>query len=126
MNKLFNQQVNRKNTSTYKWDFQTDNNNLPFWIADSDYETAPCVKEGLKEVASFGVYGYNAVPDRFKEAICSWYKNRYDSLIDKEWIVPMTGVILEIRILLEILTKKMKELSFKHLFIILFITLLME
>lgn len=106
MQKLFNQQVNRKNTSTYKWDFQTDNNNLPFWIADSDYETAPCVKEGLKEVASFGVYGYNAVPDRFKEAICSWYKNRYDSLIDKEWIVPMTGVILEIRILLEILTKE--------------------
>ena len=106
MQKLFNQQVNRKNTSTYKWDFQTDNNNLSFWIADSDYETAPCVKEGLKEVASFGVYGYNAVPDRFKEAIFIWYKNRYDSLIDKEWIVPMTGVILEIRILLEILTKE--------------------
>ena len=94
MQKLFNQQVNRKNTSTYKWDFQTDNNNLPFWIADSDYETAPCVKEGLKEVASFGVYGYNAVPDRFKEAICSWYKNRYNTALDKEWIVPMTGVII--------------------------------
>ncbi len=106
MNKLFNQQINRKNTSTYKWDFQTDNNNLPFWIADSDYETAPCVKEGLKEVASFGVYGYNAVPDRFNEAICNWYKNRYNSTLDKEWIIPMTGVILEIRILLEILTKE--------------------
>lgn len=106
MQKLFNQQVNRKNTSTYKWDFQTDNNNLPFWIADSDYETAPCVKEGLKEVSSFGVYGYNAVPDRFKEAICSWYKNRYNTALDKEWIVPMTGVILEIRILLEIITKE--------------------
>ncbi len=106
MYKLFNQSINRKNTSTYKWDFQTDNNNLPFWIADSDYQTAPSVIEGLKEVASFGVYGYNSVPDRFKEAICSWYKNRYNATLNKEWIIPMTGVILEIRILLEILTKE--------------------
>lgn len=106
MNKLFNQQINRKNTSTYKWDFQTDNNNLPFWIADSDYQTAPCVKEELKEVANFGVYGYNSVPDKFKEAICNWYKKRYNATIQNEWIIPTSGVILEIRILLEILTKE--------------------
>ena len=106
MQKLFNQEINRKNTSTYKWDFQTDNNNLPFWIADSDYQTAPCVKEELKEVANFGVYGYNSVPDKFKEAICNWYKKRYNATIQNDWIIPTSGVILEIRILLEILTKE--------------------
>ena len=106
MQKLFNQEINRKNTSTYKWDFQTDNNNLPFWIADSDYQTAPCVKEELKEVANFGVYGYNSVPDKFKEAICNWYKKRYNAIIQNDWIIPTSGVILEIRILLEILTKE--------------------
>lgn len=106
MQKLFNQEINRKNTSTYKWDFQTDNKNLPFWIADSDYQTAPCVKEELKEVANFGVYGYNSVPDKFKEAICNWYKKRYNATIQNDWIIPTSGVILEIRILLEILTKE--------------------
>lgn len=106
MNKLFNTKIDRKNTSTYKWDFQTDNNNLPFWIADSDYQTAPCVIDELKNIASFGVYGYNAVPDRFKEAICNWYAKRYNAQVEKEWIVPSTGVILEIRILLEFLTKE--------------------
>lgn len=105
MNKLFNKEINRKNTSTYKWDFQSDNNNLPFWIADSDYETAPCVKEALKEVADFGIYGYNAVPIRFKEAICNWYQKRYNSKVNKDWIVPTMGVILEIRTILEFLTK---------------------
>ena len=106
MNRLFNQSINRKNTSTYKWDFQTDNNNLPFWIADSDYQTAPCVLEELKKVASFGVYGYNSIPLKFQEAICNWYQKRYNSKIKTDWIIPTSGVILEIRILLEILTKE--------------------
>ena len=30
----------RKNTGTYKWDGQKNPNALPFWVADSDYETA--------------------------------------------------------------------------------------
>ncbi len=106
MNELFNTKVERRNTSTYKWDFQTDNNNLPFWIADSDYQTAPCVIEELKNISSLGVYGYNMVPESFKEAISSWYSKRYNAEVKKEWIVASTGVILEIRILLEFLTKE--------------------
>ncbi|MBQ8293076.1 MAG: pyridoxal phosphate-dependent aminotransferase [Bacilli bacterium] len=106
MNNLFNNKVNRKNTNTYKWDFQTNSDNLPFWIADSDYKTAPCVIEELQEVSKFGVYGYNQVPDKFKEVICSWYKKRYNADLNKEWIIPTTGVILEIRLMLEILTNK--------------------
>ena len=45
MNNLFNEKVNRKNTSTYKWDLQENKECLPFWIADSDYKTAPAVLE---------------------------------------------------------------------------------
>ena len=106
MNNLFNQKVNRKNTSTYKWDYQPNTESLPFSVADSDYKTAPCVLEGLKQVVDFGLYGYNVIPDRFYQAIIDWYKKRYDSIVLKEWIVPSTGVILEIRILLEVLTKE--------------------
>jgi len=106
MNNLFNEKVNRKNTSTYKWDLQEKENSLPFWIADSDYKTAPCVLKELKNVSEFGVYGYNLIPNRFKESIASWYKNRYNSNLKEEWIIPSTGVILEIRILLDVLTKE--------------------
>jgi len=105
MKNLFNENVNRKNTSTYKWDLQINQDNLPFWIADSDYKTAPCVLDELKKVSDFGVYGYNKVPIRFKDAIVSWYNKRYDSVIDKDWIIPSTGVILEMRILLDAIAK---------------------
>lgn len=106
MEKLFNEVVNRKNTSTLKWDNQKDYNSLPFWIADSDYKTAPCVLDELKEIASYGVYGYNAVPKRFNEAVAKWYKTRYNSTINEEWVIPSSGVVLEIRILLDVLTKE--------------------
>lgn len=106
MNNIFNEKVNRKNTSTYKWDFQQNSESLPFSVADSDYKTAPCVLAELQKVVDFGVYGYNVIPDRFYNAIINWYKKRYDSNVLKEWIIPSTGVILEIRILLEVLTKE--------------------
>ncbi len=106
MKKLFNEYTNRKDTSTYKWDLQANKECLPFWIADSDYKTAPVVLNELQEVATHGIYGYNLIPDRFNKAVVSWYKNRYDSTIKEEWIISTTGVILGIRLLLEVLTKE--------------------
>lgn len=104
MNKLFNEKHIRKNS--IKWDAQPKESDLPFWIADSDYSTAPCVLETLKEVACYGDYGYNMIPKQFNEAVCNWYKKRYDSNVLEEWVVPSTGVILSIRVLLDILTKE--------------------
>lgn len=104
MNKLFNEKHIRKNS--IKWDAQPKESDLPFWIADSDYSTAPCVLETLKEVACYGDYGYNMIPKQFYEAVCNWYKKRYDSNVLDEWVVPSTGVILSVRVLLDILTKE--------------------
>ena len=103
---LFNQKVNRKNTNTVKWDYQFSDDCIPLWIADSDYKTAPAVLEELKSLSDFGVYGYNRVPKRFNEAVVSWYKKRYDANVNEEWVIPSTGVILEMRILLDVITKE--------------------
>ena len=106
MEKMFNEIVNRKNTSTIKWDFQVNNESIPLWIADSDYKTAPSVLEELKSLSEYGVYGYNKVPQRFNEAVALWYKKRYNANVDYEWVIPSTGVILEMRILLDVITKE--------------------
>lgn len=104
MKNLFNKDIKRLHTSTYKWDEQKSDECLPFWIADSDYQTAPCVMEELQKTSLIGAYGYNKIPDAFNESIVSWYKKRYNSTLSKEWIVSTTGVILEIRMLLDVLT----------------------
>lgn len=103
MKELFNQELKR--IDTYKWDEQARKECLPFWIADSDYPTAPCVLASLEESSKLGAYGYNVVPNAFYDSIVCWYKKRYNTNLLKDWIVPTTGVILEIRMLIEILTK---------------------
>ena len=104
MEKLFNEKVVRKDS--IKWDKQISNESIPFWIADSDYKTAPAVLKELLNVSKEGIYGYNTIPFRFKTAVASWYKKRYNSYVNENWVIPSTGVILEIRILLEIFTKE--------------------
>ena len=106
MNNMFNEGINRKNTGAIKWDMQPKETDLPFWIADSDYPTAPCVLEALLNTTKQGAFGYNAVPNRFNQAVVSWYKKRYDSIIDESWVIPSSGVILSIRVLLDILTNE--------------------
>ena len=102
MKDLFNNKIKR--IDTIKWDAQNKNECLPFWIADSDYPTAPSVLESLEITSKLGAFGYNLIPDEFYNAIVKWYKKRYNSDLLKEWIVPTTGVILEIRMLLDVLT----------------------
>lgn len=102
----FNEKINRKNTSTLKWDNQVNVDCLPFWIADSDYKTYDSVIEELKETSLVGAFGYNAVPKRFSEAVSLWYKKRYNSNVPADAVLPSTGVLLIIRILLDVLTKE--------------------
>lgn len=103
MKDLFNKEIKRKDT--YKWNEQANGECLPFWIADSDYQSAPCIIEDLIRTSNEGAFGYNIIPCEFYNSIVNWYKKRYDTTVFKEWIVPTTGVILEIRMLLDILTK---------------------
>lgn len=106
MNELFDKNVDRKNMNSIKWVSQKDDNSIPFWIADSDYKTAPCVLEALEKTSHFGAYGYTMVSDCFYKAVSKWYLKRYNSIVKEEWIIPSTGVIIEMRVLLELLTNE--------------------
>lgn len=52
----FDQFVDRRGTTSIKWNFQNSfgqqNGLLSFWIADTDFPTAPAVVDALKSAAS--------------------------------------------------------------------------
>lgn len=106
MNELFNKKIDRKSIDSIKWIAQNSDEDIPFWIADSDYDIAKEIVETLKEVANFSSFGYTVVNDNFFKSIKHWYFKRYNSLVKEEWIIPSTGVIIEMRVLLELLTKE--------------------
>ncbi len=53
MENLFDKPVKRRGTGSLKWDVAE--NELPMWVADMDFETAPLVKEAILKRAIFYV-----------------------------------------------------------------------
>ena len=51
----FDQITDRRNTGSLKWDVAE--NELPMWVADMDFQTAPAVREAIEKRAAHGVFG---------------------------------------------------------------------
>jgi cystathionine beta-lyase len=89
----FDEIVSRRGTHSIKWDAAKKDEVLPMWIADMDFNTFPAVSEALMRTAEKGHFGYNTVPDDFYDAIILWWRKRHQLTIQKEWILPSTGVV---------------------------------
>lgn len=87
----FDLPVNRRGTYSLKWD--VPENELPMWVADMDFETAPEIREAIMRRASHGIFGYTAVPEEWYRAIGSWWQERYHFCMEKDWVIFCTGVV---------------------------------
>ena len=61
--------TDRRNSDSLKWDVAE--NELPMWVADVDFRTAPGIIEAVQKRAATGIYGYGIVPDRWYAALIS-------------------------------------------------------
>ena len=87
----FDKAPERRGTNSYKWDVA--DGELPMWVADMDFATAPAVTEALVERAQHGVFGYAIVPDKWYDAFISWWDRRHGLTIDKSWMQFCIGVV---------------------------------
>ena len=76
MNYDFDKPVNRRGTLSVKWDVA--GNELPMWVADMDFETAPEIQDAIQKRAGHGAFGYTLIPDEWYESIQNWSET-YDS-----------------------------------------------
>lgn len=87
----FDKPVNRRNTYSLKWDVL--DSELPMWVADMDFETAPCVKEALKKRVEIGAYGYSVIPDEYFLSYKSFWERRHNFSFSLDWMIFSTGVV---------------------------------
>lgn len=87
----FDKIVNRRNTNSMKWNVA--DNELPMWVADMDFETAPEIMDAIQKRAAHGCFGYTDVPDEWYDAYINWWKDRHDFTIKKDWLMFCTGVV---------------------------------
>lgn len=81
----------RRGTGSLKWD--VGENELPMWVADMDFRTAPAVTEAIVRRAKEGIFGYTVVPDEWYAAISRWWETRHGFHIPHEWLTFCTGVV---------------------------------
>ena len=79
----FDKIADRKNINSMKWNVK--DGELPLWVADMDFDTAPEIKEAILERANIGAYGYAETNLDWENAYCFWWKTRYNFEIKKEF-----------------------------------------
>ena len=87
----FDKPVDRRNTQSLKWDVKE--HELPMWVADMDFQTAPEIQAAIQERAAHGVFGYSIVPEEWYQAYMDWWKRRHGFSMEKEWLVFCMGVV---------------------------------
>lgn len=87
----FDKRINRRNTGSMKWEVQE--HELPMWVADMDFQTAPEITESIIRRAEHGVYGYSVVPDEWYQAYQTWWGERHHFQLEKDWLIFCTGVV---------------------------------
>lgn len=65
---------------------------IAMWVADSDYATAPCVRDVLRRAVDIGVFCYGYDKKGYHEAVQWWMATRHDWRIDPDWIVTTQGL----------------------------------
>ena len=85
--------IDRRGTSSEKWERYAGRDILPLWVADMDLPTAPFVLEAVRKRLEHPILGYTAPPARMVEAFVAWLRGRYGWRVDEDWLVWIPGVV---------------------------------
>jgi len=87
----FDRLIDRRGVGSLKWD--VPERELPMWVADMDFETAPEIIEALRARVQHGIFGYSVVTEDWYEAYRSWWSRRHHWEMDKDWLIFCTGIV---------------------------------
>jgi len=87
----FDTPVKRRGTDSMKWNVGASE--LPMWVADMDFQTAPEIRMAFEKRIAHGVFGYSEVPDEWYEAYANWWGKRHGLKMDRDALIFCTGVV---------------------------------
>jgi len=83
--------IDRRATNSVKWDVKP--NELPMWVADMDFKTAPEIITALKAKADFGIFGYEELPAAYYQAVADWWASEHQFRPQLDSLLFCTGVV---------------------------------
>lgn len=91
VNYHFDVPVERRGTNSLKWN--VGENELPMWVADMDFQTAPEIRKVLQKKVEHGIFGYSVISEQWYEAYINWWREKHHFKIEKKWLIFCAGVV---------------------------------
>lgn len=82
---------NRKHTDSVKWDVK--DGELPMWIADMDFKTAPAITKAMTQKIKLAAFGYEMPGQDYFNAVADWYETEHHYRPQNQWMIFTTGVV---------------------------------
>ena len=87
----FDTVIDRRNDDSIKW--KVAENELPMWVADMDFQTAPEILEALRNRLELGIFGYTDIPDSWYKAYIDWWERRHGLKMEQKNLFFSMGVV---------------------------------
>jgi cystathionine beta-lyase len=106
----FDKLIDRKDSFSLKWSkaalqkfFEKDDDDLlPLWVADMDFECPKPVVDAIKKEAEGSIYGYNwHDTPKYHDAVTGWMARRHQWEVDPKWIVYSPGIVPAINMMIQ-------------------------
>ena len=101
--------IQRRGTASAKHDYVARNgypeDTLPMWIADMDFQVAPCITEALEKKNAHGIFGYSFPTDDYFSALQNWFATRFGWEFPREQVVFSPGVVFALSTAIRVTTQ---------------------
>lgn len=87
----FDHAPQRFGTDSVKW--QVKPGELPMWIADMDFATAPEIMDAMTKKIQTGAFGYEWPGTEYFQAVQNWYESYHHAAAQRDWMIFSTGVV---------------------------------
>ena len=94
----FDTPVDRRATSSTKWNRYRGRDVLPLWVADMDFRCAPAIVEALRARVEHGVFGYTDPPAELAPAIVTALRRDHGWAIEPDWIVWLPSLVVGLNV----------------------------
>lgn len=89
----FDRIIDRRGTSSSKWEKYAGTDVLPFWVADMDFAAPPFILDAVRRRLDHGILGYTRPPASLTESFLAWLERHYGWSVPESWLVWLPGVI---------------------------------
>jgi cystathionine beta-lyase len=88
----FDQPIERRSSGCAKWNYY-DEDVIPMWVADMDFQAPEPILQAMHERIEHGVFGYGYDSQGLIETICARMDQRYQWQVSPDEVVLLPGVV---------------------------------